>query len=410
MKYCSFCGKQLAEEEKCTCAGAVEAQKPTIPKNIKKLVIPVAIILIVVIAVVCVVSFRQTEIDLTPYVEIEGVSGLNGKGVIEYGLLEGPLMDALWEENDVELTEENYEEVMAENWATLEQVDRAVACITVTADKETGLSNGDVVTITASFDNPDNHKFPYHFKDTSVQYTVAGLKDGKMLDLFSEDVFSLSFTGFNGTGEASVEILTQDEVYEYVRYELSVFRDLTNGDSVTVSARFNENQLEELGYFVPDETEATYTVEGLTEYLTDPDVIPAADMEELKQILMDYMQVIVEDDVNEYNILTHEPELLGTYFASTGDPSVMVNDYWYGLHMQNAVVVLGHLTTEYIGFMGYVSDYWIAMVYPNCYIDDAGNFVYEDNVEDLYMEIGSEEELIPAFESLFPEMSVVKIG
>ena len=86
MKFCSYCGRQLNDGEVCTCPGAQEEQKKKVSKlplnKIKKWAIPVVILLVVVIAIICMVSFKQTEIDLANYIEIEGVTGLNGKGAM----------------------------------------------------------------------------------------------------------------------------------------------------------------------------------------------------------------------------------------------------------------------------------------------------------------------------------------
>ena len=412
MKYCTYCGKQLNDDERCTCPGALEEQKAKqsflskLPKDkLKKLAIPAAILLVVIIAIICLVSFKKTEIDLAEYIEIEGVTGLNGMGVIDYHLIEGTLMDALLEDGtEEEITDENAEAVLAENWAKWEEIDKALSCISVSADKESGLSNGDVVTITATFKNEDNYKFPYHFKDASVQYTASGLQDGIELDAFAEGIFSLTFTGFTGTGEADLEILAEDDVYNYLHYELSDRYDLSNGDPITVSVTFDPALLEEMGYFPPKEIEKTYIVTDLNEYLTDPSLVSNNFWEQTSQELLRDCQGYVAREMNEYNIVTLEPELVGYYFATTGDPSVICSNYWYGLDMQNALIVLVHYTMENTGFFGFVSDHWRARIFPNCYLNEAGNLLYDDDVEDIIFNLDSPEEFAEEFQDDFHEM------
>lgn len=380
-------------------------------KNVKRLAVPVVIVLVVLIAVISFVSYKNGEIDLTEYIEVDSVFGLNGQGEIQYGLNVRDLSQVLLGEiSDEEITDENFEEIMAQNLAKYDEADRAIDCIKVTADKEIKLSNGDVVTITASFLDSGDLDLPYHFKDASIEYTVSGLREGNVLDAFADGVISVSFDGFTGSGEAAVSVQASEEIYNSLWYEVSPSTGLSNGDTVTVSVAYSAVELETLGYFYPEITEKTFTVEGLKEYLTLDDTVPASSINEMQQMLMDQMQEEANGDVNEYNILTKAPEIMGSYFASTGDSASLCTNYWYGLEIQNAVIILGHYTIENIGFFPTVFQEWSGLLFPNCSLDDAGNLIYEENVTSMAFSFETKDEFAAWFQEEFPGMTITELN
>lgn len=270
MKYCSYCGRPLEDGSVCECN---QKQDKTSGKTsqidmgkIKKLAIPVAFLLVILIALICVISYVRTGINLEDYMVIEGVTGLNGQGTLSYSLDTAALNKALVGEEDYSgMDEDNYEEMLAAAWETFELADKAMRGISLTASQETGLSNGDVVTITATFENSDNEKFPYHFKNGSINYTVSGLADGIVVDPFAEECVTLNFTGINTYGECSVEVLSQETPYSIFTYQLSKTEQLSNGDSVILSVQVDQTALTELGYYMPEVMEKEFIVSELPE-------------------------------------------------------------------------------------------------------------------------------------------------
>jgi len=169
MSYCKYCGKQLADGEKCSCEGAKKSGK-----NYKKLLIPAAVIITLVIGVMCVVSYVQSGLDLADYILIEGAEGFNGQGVLNYSIdSEALYMDMVdnsaWEKAD----EDNFEELLTNQISQNEEVDHALKSIELSATKEEGLSNGDKITVTAKFSNTLNYNFSHHFKDASVEFVFV---------------------------------------------------------------------------------------------------------------------------------------------------------------------------------------------------------------------------------------------
>ena len=247
MKYCTYCGKQLNDEESCSCQspqGAPGVAQPVAVKfsciNVKKVAILAVVALTVLIAVIGLISYAGSVIDLTDYIVIEGVTGLNGQGTLKYELDEDRLMMAIGGEvSNEKITEENFEAIMAENLEKLGELQNALRCITVSADRESGLSNGDTVTVTASFKNTESYRFSYHFKTGSQTYTVAGLQEGKTVDPFAAEYVSVTFSGISTKGTAELGILSDEEPGSLFSYRLSQDEDLSNGDTVTLTDEVN---------------------------------------------------------------------------------------------------------------------------------------------------------------------------
>ncbi len=415
MSFCTYCGKELGDKEVCTCAGAQEtaSKKKGVSFDTKKLIryaITGAIIIALLIAIVSMVSYTQSEIDLNDYLIVDGVTGLNSRGVVKYHLDEDGIYNAmLGSSNDKEVTEDNWESVMTENLEKYEEIGNALSCITITASPEAGLSNGDVVTITAKFENTEGYELSHHFKDATKTLTVSGLPEGKEVDLFGDETISVQFSGISGTATADFECLATDEVFSLISYSLSSNTKLCNGDTVTLTAKFDSVKLEKLGYLAPTETTREYTVSGLTELLSSGSEVPSDALPDL------YAQAIAhkEEDFaywgyTEENIVL-APEVCGVYFVNANDPSTPYEHYFYGLKMTNAVVVIIHSIAEVKDFWSYTYDDWNVSVFPDCYLDESGNLVYEQPAQ---MKTGatSLEEVLNWFDQEFSDMTLSPVN
>ena len=388
MKYCVYCSKPIEEGEECTCEGAKEAaakEKKTgglSSKKIKKLIIPIAVLLVALIVVIVIVSNIRDTINLQEYIVIEGVSGLNGKGELEYHLDEDALMQVMFGDGNLDIDEENFEAVMTENILKYEEIGNALSCMTITATAEEGLSNGDTVTVTATFSNPEGYELDYRFEDGSVTYTVSGLKDGMSIDPLSDDVVTVSFTGTSGTGEAVYAVTADDEIISLFSYSLNPNYNLANGDVVTLSVSFSESKLEEKGYLTPEITERTYTVSGLTEYLTTAEDIP---LETVDTFCEKAYNSSKEKETSDSYFIAKEPTVVeGAFFISAEDPSAPYTDYYYGLTMHNAIAVVTHYTMTMESDKSWERDEWIVWIYPNGVINDSGEWVYEEEEMEWY--------------------------
>lgn len=269
-KFCPYCGNPKDASGRCNCpeSVAVEQKEKNKWSKIKKFSIPAALLVASLVIVACVVSYRSSIIDLSDYLVIGQVMGLNGDGRIECYLDEAALYDAVYGEIDYDSNDwndENFEDSLREEIEREEAFSKLLSCITVSANKDAGLSNGDVVKITVQFQNKNGYKFANRFKNGSASVTVSGLREGKMVELFAEGMVEVKFSGVNGFGKATLTVQKPVGLEDCFSYQLSDTQNLSNGDVVMVDVTVNKQRLEERGYLTPSITEKPVTVFGLKE-------------------------------------------------------------------------------------------------------------------------------------------------
>lgn len=389
MKFCTYCGKQLEDGARCNCSGATQAAAKG-PKKLMKIAIPAVVVLVAVIVIICIFAGRSSTIDLNNYLVVEGVTGLNGRGVVSYHLDEDALIaDMLDLGGSEDVTEDNWEAIAAENLEKMEEIGAALECITVSTTPKNNLSNGDKVTVSAVFENKTGTRFRYRFEDATQTITVSGLADGKVIDLFAADTLSVTFSGFSGSGEASLEQLSTDEVMGLIDYKLSSWRDLANGDVITVTATFDPLELEEAGYLTPAVTEQTYTVSGLGEYFDISAGIPADLLQTLCDEALAQTHALAEA---EDGPVTEEPRIIGTFFLNVPDPSAPYNDILNKVEFANGIAITTMFTFELEGYDGLFYDRINVWLFPNLCVDAAGNISYDETHLTRYFALGEDPE------------------
>lgn len=401
MSNCPDYGETTANGKECTKVGTSETGK-------KKLLIPLAIVLVGLTAVFCGMSFMRSELELKKYIAIDGVDGLDGQGILQYAIDADALAADLFDDEQPERTGD--EEFLAEEFAKYEELCDILDCITLTASAEDGLSNGDTVTVSASFENAGNDSLDYRFKDGSVQYTVSGLAEGKIVDPFDEDAVSVVFSGFSGTGAAYVEVLSEDAAYEVMDYALSQEEGLCNGEVITLSVAYSAERLAELGYFAPEKTEADYTVSGLEEYFKLEDGFPAGMLEDLRVSAIENAYTALAENHNTDYTLALEPEVTGMYYMEVSDRKEPFSDRFYGLEMINGVAVLSHAITGNYEFYSNTWHEWYIDVYPDFYWDASGELSYhQDGVVTYSVYADTVEEAYSLLEEKFGELDIVQL-
>ena len=168
-----------------------------------------------------------------------------------------------------------------------------------TADKTSGLSNGDTVTITLTTwdgEDPTSMILEYYGKIPSTltkEYTVEGLGEAKTFNPF--DYVTITFSGDDGDGYVDSE-LDEDglealgiDYYDYdfeTEYGSDDNGELKNGDTITV--KFVSLDSEDTATWfaanrglIPDPLSKEFTVSGLTTYLTKAADIQEADLTKL---------------------------------------------------------------------------------------------------------------------------------
>ncbi len=218
---------------------------------------------------------KQQELDVGQYIKID-LKGINGKATATVDF-DFPAL-----ENDI-LTED----------ADVSYITKVIAfeeSIKINAPVVENLSNGDVISISISWDSEKAKECNIDFNTDSFSYTVTDLSDGIPFNVFED--FELKYSGISPNG--TVEISHSSPM---AAYSLSAKNNLKNGDIITVTANVKESTLEKEGYFLEGETEKDFIVEGLDEYIQSYDQIDEKTLEKLFEMAPD---CINEDLTNTF--------------------------------------------------------------------------------------------------------------
>lgn len=141
------------------------------------------------------------------------------------------------------------------------------------------LSNGDEVTVKATFDNETVEKYNIEFKASERKFIVDGLPEIEQVDLFEN--IEISYQGIAPDVTAAI-VDTGTDSYVSTSYSLDKSNSLDVGDIITVTATYNKERLLESGYKVESDTKE-FEVPNVARYITKISDIPEDLMNKMKK-------------------------------------------------------------------------------------------------------------------------------
>lgn len=243
-------------------------------------------------------SKEPATIDLNEYIDYT-IEGYSTKATLTYTIRYDDIID------DFEL-----EDVAAS---------RLEKKITGTWSQMTYLANGDEITFEWNVDVENiEEKYNVEFEAEDLKVEVKDLEEMPELDPF--DYLEVTYSGMSGGGTAEVTI-SDDIPLSDIRFRIdSSNYYLSNGDEITVTAYcYSGDDLadycEDNEYILVNDT-ATYTVEGLDEYLTDIDQLTPEMLAELQTQASDTINAsfYLEDGETVTSV-----NYIGLYLLSTKD-------------------------------------------------------------------------------------------
>ncbi|MDE5584548.1 MAG: hypothetical protein K2J08_12700 [Ruminococcus sp.] len=145
--------------------------------------------------------------------------------------------------------------------------DRLASAVEYSLSEDTGLSNGDEITLTIEVDESAFDDYDFKLVGGEKKITVKGLDEVETIDPFADA--GVTFSGMSPNGVASIN--TSSSYNELsLNYKLDKNTGLKNGDEVTLSvSSYNGTDVEEYcasrGKAL-SATEKKFTVEGLASY------------------------------------------------------------------------------------------------------------------------------------------------
>lgn len=425
MNFCPHCGAPMTGATVCPQCGAditsattphsdISTGKPSflkknIPQEKRKYVVAGFVALMVLLLCLSFLLPRKKNVILlTDYVHIDSVTGADGYGHLEYSFDSYSVYQKL---ADMDVKNDKDAEALfsEENLLKAEKIMTVLEGVTVTADKNDNLSNGDKVTLTVSFDNPTKEKLDFELRGGEISYTVEGLAEGLPFDPFSEDIISVAFTGASGSGEAIIGLVSGDDMYKAVTYSFSNNYNLSNGDEVVLTAVFDQQYFAALGYAVPDQCSKTYIVSGLKDFFRPSDGLSVSERTRFEDLTMSSVLDDIARDVLTKDMSVLDSEFWSLYYFETKTPGTTFFDMIHGFGGHCGIMGIAKVVFESSWTGTYEDVYFVA--FPDCMMGDDGHLTYdEENFIVFDSPVSDETEALDWLADQFPELTFSELS
>lgn len=425
MNFCPHCGALMTGATVCPQCGAditsattphsdISTGKPSflkknIPQEKRKYVVAGFVALMVLLLCLSFLLPRKKNVILlTDYVHIDSVTGADGYGHLAYSFDSYSVYQKL-AGMDVKNDKDAEALFSEENLLKAEKIMTVLEGVTVTADKNDNLSNGDKLTLTVSFDNPTKEKLDFELRGGEISYTVEGLAEGLPFDPFSEDIISVAFTGASGSGEAIIGLVSGDDMYKAVTYSFSNNYNLSNGDEVVLTAVFDQQYFAALGYAVPDQCSKTYIVSGLKDFFRPSDGLSVSERTRFEDLTMSSVLDDITRDVLTKDMSVLDSEFWSLYYFETKTPGTTFFDMIHGFGGHCGIMGIAKVVFESSWTGTYEDVYFVA--FPDCMMGDDGHLTYdEENFIVFDSPVSDETEAMDWLADQFPELTFSELS
>lgn len=243
----------------------------------------------------------KTEIDVMEGLELNynGVDGYGTASIADSYVWEDAAMEAAGiDEDKIKMNDDNIGD-MFRGMAAIEEA------VSYEVYPNENLSNGDEVTVKDTVDNESVEEYKIQFTGSEKKFIVEGLKELEEIDLF-ENV-DVEFQGIAPYVKASVRNEGSNPAGS-VQYSIDKSENLTVGDTVTMTAEYDEQRFLENGYLAGESTKE-FVVPECDRYVTELSQVPADMMDKMKKQAEDVVKAQHEGAVTGM-------EFLGNYFLT----------------------------------------------------------------------------------------------
>lgn len=277
--FCKKCGAPIKKAAPANAPATTTVTAPPITEKIKqlpkKMLLAIAAAVVLFIVVIVAVSKASHTIDLNKYttVETEGYDGYGRASIsIDWDAIEAKYGKKLSYTNEARKA---YDYI-----SIYRPIDALEDFVSLTADKRTGLVNGDEIVLTFEVSETLNKYLNCKLKYKDFSYSVDGLTKVDSFDPFEN--MKVSFAGTAPNGYMEYEYNGS----EFATYDFTCDKNgaLTNGDVVTLTLNYGymDSFIERTGK-APSKTSQSYTVSGLPEYACGYASIQGAFTDKLKE-------------------------------------------------------------------------------------------------------------------------------
>lgn len=190
------------------------------------------------------------------------------------------------------------------------------------------LSNGDEVTVIATVDNESVDDYNIEFTGIVKRFKVEGLKEVEQIDLF--EGVEIKFEGFAPYVKATVNSQNANKDIN-VSYSIDKNDNLTIGDTVIVTAEYDEESLLQKGCIAKENTKK-FVVEECDRYVTQLQDIPQEMISKMNKQFEDAFRAYVAQSWVDKESL-NSIEYLGSYLLTPKEGvDVSLKNIYYGVY------------------------------------------------------------------------------
>ena len=335
-------GREAAPETDEKTAGAKAAPETASVDNgkqlpSKKFLIAGIAAAVILIAIVAAVMLQPKKINLEQFVSVS-YSGYEGHGTPRADLDINGLYMAILEAQGKKVDEESIASWSALGSAIKDGVDigKCIDTVELTVTPDGGLSNGDQVTVTITYDNDVVKKQKIEFTGKTMETTVEGLETVEVVDAF--DGLAVTFEGTAPNGRADYQYKGNSSYIDTYAFSIDKRDGLRNGDTVTVTINADDEYTMRYGYVV-SEKEKQFTVSGLEEYVES--------YSDLTDAFLDGLRAEAEDTIYSYTA--------GSYNDGTALSDLAYAGYIFST-VKNGIGYDSDYNNLYLIYSGTVSD------------------------------------------------------
>lgn len=255
--------------------------------------------------------------------------------------------------------------------------------ISYSCDKAENISNGDTVTVTFTVPEELTKSYDFSVTNTTMTFKAENLPLLSKIDAFAD--INVHFSGSAPFGTASVENNSGSDFLQQVSFQLDKTENLSNGDTVTVTAVYDDYLTETYGC-IPESDTKTYTVEGLDSYVTSFDGLPDGALDEVHTDSRDRVESLIAnkeqicgafidwstDTPDTYQVDTQNLKLYTSYLLVSKGAD-------FGAKYSNRYIAVYHTTGSMSkkSWFGdsYNGDMYIAVDYKDLKFDESGNLI-----------------------------------
>lgn len=249
----------------------------------------------------------KKEIDVMDGIEVEfsGVDGYGTARITDEYIFEDAALEASGLMADMDSDDDD------EAMEAFQGVYKIEEAVKYEISPSENLSNGDKVTVSVKVNNESVEDYKIAFTGSEKTFTVEGLKEVELIDLF--EGVEVTFEGFAPYVKATINSQSANKDV-YVSYSIDKTDNLTMGDTVTVTAEFDEDSLLQKGYMAEESTKE-FVVDECDRYVTQLVEIPDDTISKMNKQFEDAFRAYVAKDWENANYLS-SIEHIGNYLLT----------------------------------------------------------------------------------------------